>query len=142
MSDNYDSPWKDVLERYFPEFMAFFFPTAYQEIDWSKGYESLDQELQQVVREADSGKRFADKLMKVWRHDGEELYVVIHIEVQGQHDTKFPLRMFIYNRTQRRSTHLGYATHTAAFTHSGTAAFHPSRLHRLGYASAAPVEVS
>ncbi len=37
-----------------------------------------------VVREVDSGKRFADKLMKVWRHDGEKLYVVIHVEVQGQ----------------------------------------------------------
>ncbi len=97
MSDNYDSPWKDILERYFPEFMGFFFPEAYQEIDWSKGYESLDQELQQVVREAESGKRYADKLMKVWRHDGEELYVVIHIEVQGQHDKQFPLRMYIYN---------------------------------------------
>ncbi len=97
MSDHYDSPWKDVLERYFPEFMAFFFPEAYAEIDWSRGYESLDQELQQVVREAESGKRYADKLMKVWRHNGEELYVVIHIEVQGQHDKQFPLRMYIYN---------------------------------------------
>ncbi|MCP3993602.1 MAG: transposase, partial [bacterium] len=97
MSDEYDSPWKDVLERYFPEFMAFFFPEAYREIDWSRGYESLDQELQQVVREAESGKRYADKLMKVWRLDGEELYVVIHIEIQGQHDSGFPLRMYVYN---------------------------------------------
>jgi hypothetical protein len=24
--DDYDSPWKTALERYFPEFMAFFFP--------------------------------------------------------------------------------------------------------------------
>lgn len=97
MSDNYDSPWKDILERYFPEFMAFFFPAADREIDWSRGYESLDQELQQVVREAESGKRYADKLMKVFRHDGGELYVVIHIEVQSQHDVGFPLRMYIYN---------------------------------------------
>ncbi len=97
MSDHYDSPWKDVLERYFPEFMAFFFPDAYAEIDWSRGYESLDQELQQVVRDAESRKRYADKLMKVWRRDGTELYVVIHVEVQGQHDAEFPLRMYIYN---------------------------------------------
>ncbi len=83
--------------RYFPEFMAFFFPAIYQEIDWSKGYESLDQELQKVVREAETGKRHADKLMKVWRKGGGELYVVVHIEVQGQHDKQFPLRMYIYN---------------------------------------------
>jgi hypothetical protein len=97
MSDHYDSPWKDVLDRYFPEFMAFFFPAAFREIDWSKGYESLDQELHQVVRDAESGKRFADKLMKVWLFDGGELYVVIHIEVQGQRDKDFPLRMYVYN---------------------------------------------
>jgi hypothetical protein len=24
--DDYDSPWKEVLERYFPAFLAFFFP--------------------------------------------------------------------------------------------------------------------
>lgn len=26
--DEYDSPWKQLLERFFPEFMAFFFPDA------------------------------------------------------------------------------------------------------------------
>ena len=45
MTDDYDSPWKDILERYFPPFMAFFFPEAHADIDWSKGYESLDTEL-------------------------------------------------------------------------------------------------
>jgi hypothetical protein len=30
---DYDSPWKEVLERYFKEFMLFFFPTAYQGIE-------------------------------------------------------------------------------------------------------------
>jgi hypothetical protein len=25
-ADDYDSPWKDVLEHAFPEFMAFYFP--------------------------------------------------------------------------------------------------------------------
>jgi hypothetical protein len=46
MSD-YDSPWKEMLEGYFPDFMVFFFPEAYEDIDWARGYESLDKELQQ-----------------------------------------------------------------------------------------------
>jgi len=33
---DYDSPWKEMLERYFPEFMAFFFPKAHHEIDWAR----------------------------------------------------------------------------------------------------------
>ena len=97
MADDYDSPWKDVLERYFPDFMAFFFPEAHADIDWSRGYESLDSELQQVVRDAEAGKRLADKLMKVQRRDGQPQIVRIHIEVQGGYDTDFAERMFIYH---------------------------------------------
>jgi len=52
---DYDSPWKTIIERYFPEFMAFFFPKAHAAIDWTKGYTFLDKELQQVVRDAESG---------------------------------------------------------------------------------------
>ena len=48
-NDQYDSPWKEVIERYFPEFMAFYFPDAYAEIDWSKEHVFLDQELRAVV---------------------------------------------------------------------------------------------
>ena len=46
--DQYDSPWKDIIEQYFPEFMSFFFPQAKEEIDFDKGYEFLDKELQKV----------------------------------------------------------------------------------------------
>ncbi len=97
MSDSYDSPWKEMLERYFPEFMAFFFPEAHREIDWSRGYESLDQELHQVVRDSAVGSRRADKLMKVWRRDGKEQVVFTHVEVQGDYDADFAERMYVYN---------------------------------------------
>ncbi len=97
MSDHYDSPWKDVLQRFFPHFMQFFFPEAHRDIDWDQGWESCDQELQQIVRDAELGKRLADKVMKVWLLDGDQLFVYAHIEVQGQHDGGFPKRMFVYN---------------------------------------------
>ena len=29
INDHYDSPWKEAIEHYFPEFMAFYFPDAY-----------------------------------------------------------------------------------------------------------------
>ena len=60
---DYDSPWKEMLESYFPDFMAFFFSAAHQDINWSRGYENLDNELQQIVRDAKLGKRLADKLI-------------------------------------------------------------------------------
>lgn len=39
--DDYDSPWKDALEGYFDEFMAFFFTFAYNDIDWESPIEFL-----------------------------------------------------------------------------------------------------
>ncbi len=94
---DYDSPWKEMLEDYFPDFMAFFFPKAHADIDWSKGYESLDKELQQIVRDAELGKRLADKLMRVRRLDGEEQIVLIHTEIQGDWAKNFAKRMYVYN---------------------------------------------
>jgi hypothetical protein len=35
-TDAFDSPWKDILDGWFAEFMAFFFPDAASEIDWSR----------------------------------------------------------------------------------------------------------
>jgi len=39
--------------------------------------------LRQVVRDADMGKRLADVLVKVWRKDRQESWLLIHLEVQG-----------------------------------------------------------
>ncbi|NDJ25954.1 cytosolic protein [Nostoc sp. B(2019)] len=93
----YDSPWKQILQLYFADFMQFFFPQAHEEIDWSRGFEFLDKELAQVVRDAELGRRLADKLVKVYRVGGEESWILAHIEVQSQEETDFPRRMFVYN---------------------------------------------
>ena len=44
--NDYDSPWKEALERYLPDFLPLLFPEAHAGIDWSNGYEFLDKELQ------------------------------------------------------------------------------------------------
>jgi hypothetical protein len=91
-----DSPWKEALEHFLAPFLAFFFPAIHEAIDWSRGYERLDKEFQQIVREARVGRRLADKLFKVWRKDGREAWLLIHIEVQGRREKAFPERMFVY----------------------------------------------
>lgn len=95
--DAYDTPWKDILEGYLPEFMAFFFPDIYAAIDWSRGYTFLDKELQSVTRDAEIGLRLADKLVQVWRKDGTDAWLLIHIEIQGQEESVFAKRMFVYH---------------------------------------------
>jgi hypothetical protein len=96
-NDDYDSPWKEGMELYFKELMQFFFPDIAREIAWKRGYEFLDKELQQVVRDAEIGRRHADKLVKVWSLQDEPFHVMIHIEVQSDKDPDFPRRMYIYN---------------------------------------------
>jgi hypothetical protein len=96
-NDDYDSPWKEGMELYFKELMQFFFPGIAREIAWKRGYEFLDKELQQVVRDAEIGRKHADKLVKVWSLQDEPFHVMIHIEVQSDKDPDFPRRMYIYN---------------------------------------------
>ena len=96
-NDDYDSPWKDAVERHFPEFMAFYFPAAHAEIDWSRGYDFLDKELQQVVQDGELGRRYVDKLVRVTLLSGAEDWVFIHIEIQGTKEADFAKRMFVYN---------------------------------------------
>jgi hypothetical protein len=92
-----DSPWKETLEHFLAPFLAFFFPNIHEEINWPRGYQSLDKELQQIIRGSRVGRRLADKLFKVWREDGQEAWLLIHVEVQGQREQTFPERMFVYN---------------------------------------------
>ena len=96
-NDNYDSPWKEAVEHYFPEFIAFYFPEAYAGIDWFKEYLFLDKELRAVVQDAELRKRFVDKLVRVTLQNGDENWIYIHIEVQGTMQTEFAERMFVYN---------------------------------------------
>ena len=92
-----DSPWKEVIAALFKDFLEFFFPEIYQDIDFSKGYVFLDKELHQIIKGSKTGKRYSDKLVKVYLLDGTETWLLIHIEIQGYEQKEFPERMYIYN---------------------------------------------
>ncbi len=94
---DFDSPWKDAIDVYFAPFLQLLFPTIHDGIDWARGYEFLDKELQQIVPESEQGKGVVDKLVKVWLPNGQENWLLLHIEVQSQEEGGFPLRMFVYN---------------------------------------------
>jgi hypothetical protein len=93
---NNDTPWKQILRDYFPQAIQFFFPELAATIDWSRGYQFLDKEFAQIAPKAAQGNRYVDKLVKVWRIDGESEWLLIHIEVQGRKELGFPFRMLTY----------------------------------------------
>ncbi|MBF0611457.1 MAG: hypothetical protein G8345_04280 [Magnetococcales bacterium] len=96
ISDVFDSPWKEILDAYFKDFVEFFLPQAFKEIDWRRGYEFLDTELVRITREAKIGNRHMDRLAKVWLKNGLERCILIHVDIQGERQKNFPDRMFIY----------------------------------------------
>jgi len=94
---NYDETWKEAIGDYFESFLTFFYPEIHQQIDWTKPPISLDKELEQITAAAETEKRYADKLFQVWLLDNQEIWILIHVEVQSQYDQGFSQRMFIYN---------------------------------------------
>lgn len=68
----------------------------YKEIDWSKGYKTLDKELIKISKKAQIKNKVADKLAEVTLKTGEQINVHIHIEIQGKKESSFEKRMFIY----------------------------------------------
>jgi hypothetical protein len=89
MSRNFDSPWKETLELFLKPILQMLFPDIHAEIDWSKGYESLDTELRAVVADGELGSTLADKLFRVYLRDGTDVWILIHLEVQSQPDPDF-----------------------------------------------------
>lgn len=94
--DRYDSPWKRALQRYLPDFMAFFFPRHWREIAALRPRPLRDKEAAQLAREARPHVLLADMLASATLHDGRE--VLLHIEVQAQRDPRMAQRVLDYNQ--------------------------------------------
>lgn len=94
---DFDSPWKNILNRFLQAFLQFCLPEAAAAIDWSKEYTLLDKELQALNRRQEIGKRIADVLFRVYLRSGKEVWLLIHVEVQAHPESHFPERMYVYN---------------------------------------------
>ncbi|WP_028325303.1 hypothetical protein [Desulfatirhabdium butyrativorans] len=92
-----DPPWKDILEQYFRQFIAFFFPSIDPDIDWEQGYTFLDKEFQKITLDAEVGRKTVDKLVRVSLRNGAEVWALIHVEVQGSAESDFAERMYVYS---------------------------------------------
>lgn len=93
-----DSLWKGILEDLFADFLRFFFRNADDIFDMKKGFEYLDKEMAQIAVESDpTSPKYVDKLVKAYTREGNEQWVLVHVEVQGYADKHFEERMYMYN---------------------------------------------
>lgn len=94
--EDHDSPWKDALEDFFRPFLEFLYPQVAKLIDWDLPIVFLNAELQKITSDAESHRCYADKLVQVALLNGEEYWLLIHVEVQGEPEANFAERMFTY----------------------------------------------
>jgi hypothetical protein len=78
MYHNRDILWKDILELVFDDLLRFVFQEADQIFDLKKGFTFLDKELAEMYPEPEKATdtRFVDQLVKVYRRDGKEEWVL------------------------------------------------------------------
>lgn len=92
----YDEIWKEILENLFEKFVFFYLPDLAVDIDFSKGYTFLDKEFQAIEIKSEDNTRFLDKLIQIYLKNGEEQWILLHIDVQFAKETDFAERMFKY----------------------------------------------
>lgn len=94
---DYDTQWKEIISNLFEDFIKFFLPKAFPLIDFGKPIEFLEQELHKIIADnKKEGKVINDKLVKVNLKNGEEKWILIHIEIQSSYESNFSKRMFVY----------------------------------------------
>ncbi|AEE49692.1 hypothetical protein [Haliscomenobacter hydrossis] len=63
-----DALWKGIIESLIDDFIRFFFEPYVELIDFERGFEFLDTELQKLMADNPSPNRHADKLIKAWQY--------------------------------------------------------------------------
>jgi len=94
---DFDEAWKELFETHLPQILACFFPRVAAAIDWARGFEFLNQELRDLVHDTNVRSFRVDVLVKVFRTDGEEQWLLLHIEIQSFRETDFEERIYHYN---------------------------------------------
>lgn len=93
---NQDGLWKKVIGDLFEDFLLFFAPELHGAVDFSRAPNFLQQELFQEILDKKKGTNYADQIVKVHLKNGEEKWILVHIEVEGSADGNFSKRMFRY----------------------------------------------
>jgi hypothetical protein len=92
---NYDANWEIISGKFVKEFIQYFLPKLYRQVDWSVPPEFLEQEMHEIVEDSIE-KKILDKLIKFRLKSGEDKWIFVHTEFQGEGG--IGERMFTYFR--------------------------------------------
>ncbi|WP_316816657.1 hypothetical protein [Pedobacter nyackensis] len=94
----HDSLLKAAFQDCFAHLLRFFFKDADDIFDMGRGVDFVDKELLEITpdRLLHGGTKTTDMLARVYRFDGEEQWILLHLEIQGESNERFSYRMFEY----------------------------------------------
>lgn len=94
--EEWDGPWKEALDS-LALVCELFWPDVLDEVDVTRGCTSLEQELQKLTPDSNTGLLRVDKLFElVAAGSGDPRFA--HFEAQMAKDMQLPWRMFKYGR--------------------------------------------
>ena len=96
-----DAQWKEIIKTFFYPMLQSLMPALAQDMDRSREVEYLEQELIALTAAIGGPKQRADILAKVPMKRGGDIWLALHIEVQGAKGGNLPERMFYYNSSLR-----------------------------------------
>jgi len=96
---DFDEAWKELFGTHLEGILDCFFPSVSVFIDWSKGFVFLDQELREVIHDTNVNSFRVDLLVRLFRKNGDEQWLLLHLEVQSFREANFEERIYHYNHS-------------------------------------------
>ncbi|MCU5096131.1 RpnC/YadD family protein [Bacillus wiedmannii] len=93
---NHDNLFKNLVTKYFEEYIEFAHKELYNELDFSDGYTLLSESVSEIqMFKGDGYDHTVDTAILIKTKSGEK--IIIHIEYQSYKQKKFPKRMRKYH---------------------------------------------
>jgi len=92
-----DSMWKTLMQLNFDEMLESILPELAARVDHRRKTEFLDKEMKDLQAFMGAGWQAPDLLAKVPVKGGRDIWLALHVEVQGKGGDDFPERMFYYH---------------------------------------------
>jgi hypothetical protein len=93
---DYDQAWKIVVEGHLKDALDIFWPELGREIDWTYQNRALDKELKKINSSIKVKKQLVDMLFEFRLLSGEEVWILLHVEVQTKKDLTIAERVLQY----------------------------------------------
>ena len=125
---DYDGAWKEAFELFLMGLTILCFPDIADLIDWEAGFDFMDKDLEEIMRDAELGRQHVDKLVKVHLRDGADQLILFHIEIASQEYVDLARTMYQYNH--RLEDRFGLPVLSVAVLADDQAAWRPHAFER------------